>query len=666
MKYIAKLLAAGLAVLMVLGLCGGAFAATGETAVIDTERTGSIHLYKYDLTNAEADGVWDSSYVSTGVADEGGVNAVLGNPAKVNDLGNGEVSYGYAMKGVEFTYLWLGNITTFHHSVENEDGTRGLESQVLYYLTQNDRTTAFLTAIGLDYDDCVPGAAIIHRGNRPSRYGFASQTLSTALSNALATNATAVKNALEVLVKDNGTAMPETDSYGHTEAAELPLGLYLLVETRVPEAVTTTTNPFLLSVPMTSVNGTNAANGGEEWRYDITVYPKNATGNPTLEKTVREAAKDSGKNNGSAAVDDGYRHTATASAGDAVEYQIRSKLPNITSAASFLTEYTFVDTLSKGIAYNKDDVRIEIFSDEACTERLAAWTQTDETPKFTVAYSDGENGAAVMTVSMTQEGLTELNTSTALSAPGMVSAGYANCYLRITYAATLRSDAATVMGDSANPNEVTLTWKRTSSDYYDTLRDDCHVYAYALELTKQFSDEDGNFANVEFVLRNETDGYYVVGQRLEENGVYYVTGRAVQEADATRFVPDSGGKIIIKGLEDDAYLLTEVKTDDGYVLLESGIPVEIMTADGAPCGVCGKALLTASAQVSGREVMMAEDGGSVQAVVPLTVVNTHGFDLPETGDNGTMLYTIGGIALLALAGGCIVVIFLPKKKTKRS
>ena len=62
---------------------------------------------------------------------------------------------------------------------------------------------------------------------------------------------------------------------------------------------------------MTSVNGTNAANGGEEWRYDITVYPKNATGNPTLEKTVREAAKDTGKNNGSA-VDDGYRKARTA------------------------------------------------------------------------------------------------------------------------------------------------------------------------------------------------------------------------------------------------------------------------------------------------------------------------------------------------------------------
>ena len=32
---------------------------------------------KYDLTNAEKDGIGDSSYVSTGVYDEAGVNNVL-------------------------------------------------------------------------------------------------------------------------------------------------------------------------------------------------------------------------------------------------------------------------------------------------------------------------------------------------------------------------------------------------------------------------------------------------------------------------------------------------------------------------------------------------------------------------------------------------------------
>ena len=665
MKYVTKILSACLAVMMLFGLCCGVFAATSETAIIDTERTGSIDLYKYDLTNAEADGVWNSSYVSTGVYDETGVNAILGDPNKVNDLGNGEVSYGYAIKGVEFTYLKIGDITTFRRTVESEDGTSTSETQVLYFMSQTERTTAFLTAIGLDYDDCAPDAVFAYRGGKPSKYGFTSDVLSAALSNALATNATAVKNAFETLVKDNGTVMPETDSYGHTDADELALGLYLLVETRVPEMVTTTTDPFLLSVPMTTVNGTNADNGGEAWLYDITVYPKNATGNPTLEKTVREAAADTGKNTGSAAIDDGYLHTATASAGDVVEYQVISKLPNITSAASFLTDYSFVDTLSAGLSYNKDDVRIEFFSDEACTDKLATWTQADEAPKFTVAYSDGENGSELMSIAMTQTGLTEINTATAVYSADMVSAGYANCYLRVTYAATLNSDATTVIGDSGNPNTVVLTWKRTNSEYYDTLNDDCHVYAYALDLTKQFSDENGNFANVEFVLYNENDDYFITAQRIDENGAYYVTDHAAQEADATRFVPNTDGRIVIKGLEDDAYLLTEVKTDNGYVLLERGIPVEITASEGSLCSVCGKALLTTSAKVNNKAVTMTADSGSVNAIAPRTVINTHSFDLPKTGDSGTMLYTIGGIVLFALAGGCILLILIPKKKKKQ-
>ena len=43
---------------------------------IDYARTGSVDIYKYDLTSAEKDGVWNSSYVSTGVRDEAGVESM--------------------------------------------------------------------------------------------------------------------------------------------------------------------------------------------------------------------------------------------------------------------------------------------------------------------------------------------------------------------------------------------------------------------------------------------------------------------------------------------------------------------------------------------------------------------------------------------------------------
>ena len=71
-------------------------------------------------------------------------------------------------------------------------------------------------------------------------------------------------------------------------------------------------------------------------------------------------------------------------------------------------------------------------------------------------------------------------------------------------------------------------------------------------------------------------------------------------------------------------------------------------------------LLTASATVDGNKVTMLVDNGSENAEAPLTVVNTRGFDLPETGDHGTMIFTILGI--VAMAGAATVIVLTSRKK----
>ena len=50
-----------------------------------------------------------------------------------------------------------------------------------------------------------------------------------------------------------------------------------------------------------------------------------------------------------------------------------------------------------------------------------------------------------------------------------------------------------------------------------------------------------------------------------------------------------------------------------------------------------------------------EDNGSENAEAPLTVVNTRGFDLPETGDNGTLMFTVFGILIMAGAAGILYI-----------
>ncbi len=588
-----------LATLMAIGLMTTAFAAE---PTINTGKRASLNIYKYDITTASADGAWDAeSYVSTGLHDD----AVIDKLAK------------YAVQGVEFTYLRVAGIAMNNELV---NGRRRVG--VLYGF---DGADAVLPAIGVT-------AADAYKSENGKNY-YTSDVLNGKLAAALAANATTVKNALEAAVK-NGTAMTETDAAGHTSAENLGQGLYLVVETRVPENVTSTCNPFFVSLPMTTVDGTG-------WNYDVTVYPKNQTGNPTLEKTVRESKNSTGKNSGSLTdIGDGYAHTATASVGDVVDYQIISTLPTITSKATSLSEYTYVDTMSKSIRYNKQDVVIEFFKDAGCTDKITTWAE--DSGKFTVTYDDTAN---TMTIRMTEAGLTEINEAATVYTDS-VKRGYSDCTMRITYAATLTADAQ--IGDKDNPNDVVLTWKRTNATYFDTLEDCCHVYTYGIDVLKQFSDNGGKVQNVKFLLHNDTDDVYVIAE--QKNGVYYAKGFAAKKSDATTFVPNAQGHVMVNGLEDDTYSLTEIATDKGYVLLRDAVKIVIKTAENGQCEKCGAKLLTASATVNGKDVTMT-DGN---AIVPLTVVNNPGFNLPKTGGYGTWMFTIGGVALLGAAAFIVI------------
>lgn len=601
MKKIHRVLAMLMVVVMALSLITTAFA----EPTIDPGKKASLSIYKYDITKAGNDGAWDAeSYVSTGLHDD----AVIDKLSK------------YAIQGVEFTYLRVADI-----AMNNEllDGQRTVG--VLYGFDSSERSNAVLSAIGLT-------GAEAHKTEGGVNY-FTSDMLNNKLAAALSANATTVKNALEAAVK-NGTAMAETDAAGHTFASDMEQGLYLVVETRVPENVTSTCNPIFVSLPMTTVDGA-------AWNYDVTVYPKNQTGNPALDKTVREAKNSTGKNTGSLTdITDGYAHTATASVGDTVDYQIISTLPTITSKASSLSKYTYVDTLSKGIRYNKNDVVIEFFKDAGCTDKIATWAVNSG--KFTVGYDDAAN---TMTIRMTDTGLAEINEAATVYTDS-VKRGYSDCTMRITYAATLTADAK--MGDTDNPNEVVLTWRRTNNTYFDTLKDCCHVYTYGIDVLKQFSDNGGNLRNVKFRLHNDTDDVFVIAE--QKDGVYYAKGLTAKKSDATTFIPNAQGHIVVKGLEDDAYSLTEIATDKGYVLLKDAVKIVIKTAENGTCEQCGAKLLTASATVNGKDVTMT-DGN---AIVPLTVVNNPGFDLPKTGGYGTWMFTIGGVALLGAAAFIVI------------
>ena len=736
MKKLKKLFSLCLALVLVLTCVPAAFAAEAEDCMIDEDAKASLTIWKFDWTNAYKDGVWDEdSFTSTGWR-ESYVEEVLGETVRYGDangnpdhpLGNGQNSNGYALKGVEFTILRVADIVTFSESTNDQHPDYNL-TMVLYGF-HKEKAADLLAAIGLpngegryenadmmaERDSAVPLAA---GDNSDDYWYYQSDVLNKALADALEANATTVKDALEAYVaaSDEAIVMDKTSETGKTIKRDLDLGLWLCVESAVPEMVTSTTNPFFVSLPMTTVSGdANSASpeGGHFWNYDVVVYPKNNTGIPSLEKTVRESLKDTGKNDGSDNIYDGFAHSATASAGDVLEYQIISNIPTITSNATSICTWNFYDTISEGISYNKTqkDVKIEIFTDEDCTDKVATWLQDDG--RFTVTYSSDDRH---MTIDVTEAGLAEIN-GNAENVNGELFASYSNYTMRVTYTATVNSDDSFIYGEAGNCNEVVLTWKRTSTEYYDTLIDDCHVFSFGLDLTKLFSDLDSEsatemdmFKHVKFKIYNDNDGYWLTAARDEETGIYYVTGHVTEEADATIFYPvtvdGEFGKIVIKGMEDDYWSLFEVETANGYTLLKDEVyvdiyveenydricdiytkdvlgvlqndphycfgnaqPMSMTDADGGydlhltgiPQDYLEHYFLTAYAVVDFNDVNMVDDGDSANALAPLTIVNTKGFDLPQTGDNGVWMYGVIGVTMMA---GALVVILLASKKNKK-
>lgn len=704
MKQIKKIFVIALAAVMLLSCVPSAFAATPETAIIDMDADCSLTVYAFDWTNAYKDGVVDeNTFVSSGWQDSVvedtfiGATPVGGTPEQV--LGNSQTSNGYAVKGVEFTIANIAIPFAKDKDVE-KDGVTVHEMQMIY--TFNRKTAAdFLATLGLNESNRYVMSGILAFMEKDF-WSYTSDVIIDALANALENNATEVKNALEAYVKANGVKMDLTNQDGRTSMDGLDVGLYLVVETAVPEMVTSTTNPFLISLPMTTVNNNTegtAPEGGHEWNYDVTVYPKSTSGIPSLEKTVRESVSDTGNNNGSNVIDDGFAHTATGSTGDTMEYQIISTLPTITSQATTLSTYNFYDNIADGMTYNKD-VKIEFFTDKTCTDKVATWTQNDG--KFTVSYSeDGQS----MTIDVTAAGLAEINGDTANS-NGKLYAGYSNYTARVTYSAQIDSDTSFVYGEEGNCNKIVLTWKRTSGDYYDTLIDDCHVYSFGINLTKLFSDvtpetanTEGKYEHVKFVIQNTDDNYWVKAALNEAEGVYYVTGFTVDEAEATIFTPVASGnefgKVIIRGLENDKYAITEIETADGYTLLAMAYPIRIMavTDSSKACDIYAEDILgllqndpryafsgeaidqltnipqkqlshygisvTADAG-GGKLINMLSDGTSEDAEVEISILNTRGFDLPQTGDQGVWMYGVAGGTLMLAA--VLVILFAFKKK----
>lgn len=169
---------------------------------------------------------------------------------------------------------------------------------------------------------------------------------------------------------------------------------------------------------------------------------------------------------------------------------------------------------------------------------------------------------------------------------------------------------------------------------------DTTVFTYGINLLKKGEGTNTVLEGVKFGL-TDSENQPVKVLKKETNEFYTPGGTSNEVTTAT------DGKIYIRGLKPGTYKLTETKTNAGYVLLKDPVVI-VIKEDNAIGG--------AEATVGSKPVTMQNDqknSDSKTAEVPLTVVNSKGFDLPATGGRGIALFTIAGIAIVAAAGSLL-------------
>lgn len=283
-----------------------------------------------------------------------------------------------------------------------------------------------------------------------------------------------------------------------------------------------------------------------------------------------------------------------------------------------LTELKIVDTMDKGLTFTNEAGNI-IVKDVKGTDG------SEKTLNYGTDYEvtlDAEENKVTIDFGNYLESLQKNSTEE----------------FTITYKVKLNESA--VLGQTGNKNKVELVYKNYGETDSKTKTPDkeVKVFTYGIDLTKQ-GESGAKLSGVEFKL---TDGNNEI--KVKQSGNAYYPSK---DADASSTVTtDNDGKIYIRGLKPGTYKLTETKTNNGYVLLKNPVVI-VITQTSAETG-------TATATVGGKAVTMnADDNGSLTAKVPLTVVNSKGFDLPATGGRGIALFTIAGIAIVAAAGSLL-------------
>lgn len=529
-----------------------------------------------------------------------------------------------------------------------------------------------------------------------------------------------------------------TDVNGLAAFQNLDLGIYLVVETSTPDKVTTPIAPFLVSVPMTTSEG-------DDWLYDIHVYPKNKTtyGGVSLKKTgnananlagvtfVLQKKQDSGVyqtvtqddkgNNINGKDNTGTLTTAadgTITVEDLSQGDYRFIETGIGTNYGYIldgvTAYTFTIGADGSITYTNNtptttvgsDTYINIVNKKPDVTKEVLNNLPTPTPVKEADYSVGDTVSYKITVNVPSnigdlrkfqvkdtptnlkytsgslkvykaDGTTEIASSTYTITDNTPANGFtvdfnttdavgikasAGADIIITYNAVLQNGAVTTKDGNANTVDLIYEDKILPDNQDDgnpnptktpdptetyEIEDSATVYTFKMTINKT-GENDAGLANVKFDLYKEDSAGTVTGDDAAALGL----DSSKKWTKIESLTTGATGEIsTAQGLANGTYYLVETETNDGYNLLSKPVKVELKAA----YTTSFKATSTGESKTTKNEIdtanntlteKMSVNDGADQNSLTVSIKNSKGFTLPTTGGAGGFLFTLIGCCIM--------------------
>lgn len=421
--------------------------------------------------------------------------------------------------------------------------------------------------------------------------------------------------------------------------AELPFGLYLLVQSNIDGAKDINGDAINILEPQSPLIFPLPQGQTDSWQTNVTISAKSGLVYEKLDKKVIGS-------------DGTQQDSATASPGDVLQFKLTIN-PPVMGEYETLTAFSVEDVLTKGLEFKRilsvTDVRGQTYQEGADYQLTIKKDLTaDDLPQ------DQQNavGGTRVLLQFTQQGLQKVEALRGqelyVEYTALVTEQNATNSARMSYDSEVDPPDNPPTDPPTNPptnppDDPPDRWKETNR--WDVV----HSYSFGVRLQKYLGDQNTPAnGSVVFELYRGEDKQPVLLEQ-QEDGSYIVSA----DAASNRLSVDAGGRFTLYGLAEDTYYLREIQTADGYALPDEDICITL-------CGEQVNGEYTGRLDVTRTLVDGQMGSASIEDdLLKLSVVNPRTMYIPNTGSMESWMFTAGGLLVIVVG---VVYLVLSRRK----